>query len=215
VLERAAQEKKPLVIWFPSDGESDAAVYGRDIAELSKSKAVFIKIPFNADREPSPWAESSVVPVTRLLSDNPSRDYGVAVGRSTLIIADGWGNEFFRPSTSSNARTLEGYIVKVDSLVEKANKKLEKNLEKALEAQKEGNRKEAIKHILRNFSEGLVGLPAIESTKTLYRTIMDDAAEEIEALKASKDTVGLKALARELRKTDLEKTAEEAISAVS
>jgi hypothetical protein len=156
-----------------------------------------------------------VVPVAKILSDNPARDYGVPDGRSTLIVADSWGNELFRPGSVPNHKTLEGYLAKVESLVEKANKKLEKNLEKARKAHTEGDRKDAIKYVLRNFDDGLVGMTAAEDTKTLYREIMDSAEAEVEKLVEKKDVEGLKTLARELRKTDLEKTIDEALAKLS
>lgn len=214
-LETAAEKKQPLVIWFPRENEPDTAIYGRDIAKLSKTKAVFIKVAYTAARDPSPWAEGGVVPVAKILSDNPARDYAVPEGRSTLIVTDSWGNELFRPGSVPNHRTLEGYLAKVESLVEKANKKLEKNLEKARKAHNDGNRKDAVKFVLRNFNDGLVGMPAAEETKTLYREIMDSAETEVEKLVEKKDVEGLKTLARELRKTDLEKTIDEALEKLS
>ncbi len=203
------------MIWFQSEDQPDAAFAGLEIAEISRTKAVFIKIPCNTDREPSPWAEESRVPTNKLLSENPSRDYGIPVGRSTVVIADSWGNEYFRSSSTPSHRTLESYIAKVTEGVKRTNEKLQKTLDRAREAHDKQDRKAALRHIFTNFKYDIYGLPAQEATVALYRELMDDAREEINKLVEKKDADSLKALARELKRTDVEKEIDAALEKLS
>lgn len=210
-LESAAREERPLVIYFPSEGANDSEFYGEALARLSESDAVFIRVPFTSDREKSPWAEETAVPTSKLLSDNPSRDYKVPVGKATVIIADSWGNEHYRPTALPTADQIRSQLKKVREAVSKDNDKLQKTFEKAKAAHEASNRKEALKHIFANFKEDVVGLPAQEETIRLYHEIMDAARTEIGELKAAGNKDALKTLAKDLKKTDVEKDIDEAL----
>lgn len=194
------------MIWFPKEGETDAAFADKDLADISKSDAVFIKIPFTEDREESPWAEKTVVPTSRLLSDNPSRDYDVPVGRTTILVTDSYGNEYFRLSSTPKADRLRMYLKRVQDQAESANDKLEKYLEKAREELEDGDRRKALRYLLRNFDDGdgPVGLEAQEESIRLYHSIMDNVRDEMKELIENGDVDGLKALEKEVKKTDLE-----------
>lgn len=202
------------MIYFPSEGANDAEFYGEALAQLSESAAVFIRIPFTSDREKSPWAEETAVPISKLLSDNPSRDYKVTVGKATVIITDSWGNEYYRPTTLPTADQIRGQLRKVKESVAKDNDKLQKTFEKAKAAHEASNRKEALKQILINFRSGTVGLPAQEETIRLYHQIMDSVRTEIGELKAAGNKAGLQALAKDMKKTDVEKELNEAIKEI-
>lgn len=173
--------------------------------------AMFMKIPYTADREVSPWAEESVVPTSKLLSDNPARDYDVAVGKPAVLICDWYGNECFRTDVKINADKLSAMIGKVKDQVEDSNDKLQKNLDKAQKYVDSSDRKNAVKYLLKNFKEGLVGLSAQEDSIRLYHQVMDDARAELAKLAEAKDAEGLKALAKELKKTEVEKDIDEAL----
>jgi hypothetical protein len=211
-LETAAAEKRPIVVYFTDEADSEYAMIGEDLAGLSKTAAVFIKMPYNSDRSKSEWAEVSVVPVNKLLSDNPARDFGIKVGSAEVLLLDWFGNEFQRYGSNAKADVLKKHIEMVAKRVEDTNGKLDKYLEKAKEANAKSDRKDAVKYLMKNFRDGIVGMPAQEESIRLYRSIMDDARAEIESLAEKKDADGLKRLARELKKTDVEKTIDEAIS---
>lgn len=210
-LESAAREGRPLVIWFPAENETDASFSGKEIAELSKTSAVFLKIPFTSEREESPWAEESNVPASKLLSDNPSREYGIKVGQGTILVTDSYGNEHNRLTSAPNFKALEAMIDKVADKTEKDNDKLQKTYDKAKAAHEKGDRKGALSEISKNFKTGLVGLAAQEETIRLYHAIMDEARTQLKDLTEKKDVEGLKVLAKEMRKTDVEKEVNEAM----
>jgi hypothetical protein len=202
------------VLYFPNEADSDFTMYGEDLAEISKTEAMFVKVPYTADREKSPWAETSVVPTSKLLSDNPSREYNVAVGKAAVLVCDWFGNEYFRTDEKVKADKLKAMINKVSDLVEDANKKLQKNLEKAQQAVEKDDSKNALKTLLKNFGEGVVGLEAQEASVRLYHEIMDKFREQKDALVEKGDVNGLKELAKVVKKTDMEKEVDEAISSV-
>ncbi len=204
VLEAAAAEKRPLVVYFANEADSIVALVGEDMAELSKTSAIFIKVPHSAERTPAPDASASPVPVNRLLSDNPARDFNVPVGKTAVLILDWYGNEHNRVSTSVKVAVLARHVELVSKRVDDLNGKLEKTLEKAKAAHEQADRKEALKQIMRNFKEGFVGMAAQEETIRLYRAIMDEARAEMEKLAERKDADALRSLAKELKRTDLE-----------
>lgn len=216
MIESASVEERPLVIYFPDERDSDFELYGEDFAELSKSNAVFVKIPYTEDRAESPWEEKSIIPTSKLLSDNPSREYDVRVGKATVLICDWHGNEYFRTDNRVRANKLEAMVVRVEKDAEKANDKLQRNYDKAKEEYDDGDTRKALRYLLKNFDdgEGPVGLPAQEESIRLYHEIADDARTKIDKLKEARDSDGLKDLAKEFKRTPVEKEIEEAIKAV-
>jgi len=213
-LESAASEKRALVIYFPEENSTDADFSSKELAELSKTDAVFVKIPYTADREASPWAEDGVVPTSKLLSDNPSREYDVTVGKSTVIVADSFGNEYYRLSKEPNADQLKAYIEKVKEQADKASEKLQKNLDKAKAYLDKEDRKNAVKYLIKNFDEDVVGLAPQEESIRVYHDILDAARSELATMVEKKDADGIKTLAKEFKKTDLEAEIDEALDSV-
>lgn len=206
----------PLVIFFQGEGSQygDNYLTGKDIAELSTSKATFIRVPFTSNREADPWAEESVVPTSKLLSKNPSLAYDISVGKPTFIVADWHGNEYFRMTKKPKAKDLERYLDKIEDEVEDKNKKLQKYLDKAIEEKAEKDTGKAVKYLLKNFKEDVVGLEAMEGSIRLYHEIIEDARKVKEGLVkegGEKGIEGLKELAKDFKKTDFEKEIDEAI----
>jgi hypothetical protein len=202
------------VIYFEAENATDADFSGTELAELSKTDAVFVKISFTEDREESPWAEKSVVPTSKLLSDNPSREYDVPVGKATVIVADSYGNEYYRLNGTPKADQLKASVAKVKDQSEKAAEKLQKNLDKAKDYMDKEDRKNAVKYLLKNFDEGLVGLDAQEETIRMYHEILDAARSELATLVEKKDANAIKSLAKEFKKTDMETEIDEALDSV-
>ena len=213
-IESATAETRPIVVYFPDEADSDFELYGEEFAELSKTDAMFIEIAYTADREVSPWAEESVVPTSKLLSDNPSREYKVEVGKATVVVCDWFGNEYFRTDNRVKVDKLKEMLVKVTDLVKTKNDKLQKNLDKAKQAQEKANTKDAIKSLMKNFDEDVIGLEAQEGSIRLYHEIMDGLRTQKDALVEKGDMEGLKELAKLAKKTELEKEIDEAMASV-
>lgn len=190
-------------------------MYGEEFAELSQMDAMFMKVAYTADREVSPWAEKSVVPTSKLLSDNPSREYNVKVGKPTVVVCDWFGNEYFRTDNKVKANKLKAMVERVADEVEDANKKLQKNLDKANKYLEKEDQKNAVKTLLKNFGEDVVGLEAQEASVRLYHEIMDDLRSQKDELVEKGDSEGLKELAKKVKKTDLEAEIKEAIKNVA
>lgn len=205
-LESAETEERPVVVYFPDENDSDFELYGDEFAELSKSEAVFIKVPYTDDREESPWAEESEVPTSRLLSDNPAREYGVRVGSATVIVCDWHGNEYFRTDNKVRANKLEAMLNRVPGMAEKANDSLKRNFERADKEKQNGDVKKSLRYLLKNFDdgEGPVGLSAQEDSIRLYHEIMDESREKINELKEARNIDGLSDLLKDFRRTALE-----------
>ena len=175
---------------------------------------MFVKVPYTEDREKSPWAEDTCVPTSKILSDNPSRDYNVAVGKVTIVIADSYGNEYYRLSKEPNADQLKAYIEKVKEQADKASEKLQKNLDKAKAYLDKEDRKNAVKYLIKNFDEDVVGLAPQEESIRVYHDILDAARSELATMVEKKDADGIKTLAKEFKKTDLEAEIDEALDSV-
>lgn len=202
-------------MYFEDENTTENDVYGTELAEMSNSSAVFIKIPYNADREKSPWAEESVVPAAKLLSDNPALAYNIPVGKAAAVLCDWHGNEFFRLGGEVKAPELDGMIKKIADKAEDQNKKLQKNLDAAKASWEKQDRAAALKSILKNFKEDVVGLPAQVETIQLYHEILDAARTEIKAAQESGNKETLSKLAKDLKGTDAAKEAEEALKGLN
>ena len=155
-----------------------------------------------------------MIPVSKLLGDNPSRDYNVPTKGSTVIICDWHGNDYFRTNGDAKADALKKLIDQVAKKAEDANKKLEKTLEKANEAHGKSDSKGALKHLLKNFKEGVVGLPAQEASVRLYHEIMDGVRKQAEEMRDNGNEAGLKGLAKDYKGTDAAKDIDEALKNV-
>ena len=219
VLEKAASEKRPLLIFFPGEGDQygDAYLTGEDVKKLSEESAVFIRVAYTSDLEQAPWATDSAVPTSKLLSDNPTRDYGVR-SYPTFIVADSYGNEVLSIKKKPSAAELTNSFAKVESKMEKEVKSLAKNLKSAQEAMKTDDRSKALKAILKNFKDGIVGYEEQEETIRLYHEILDAARGEVSELAdagGSDSVAALKKLKKEFKGTDLVTEIDEAIKKLS
>lgn len=212
-LEKAAKENLPLVIYFSEEGmdpvEAEREMLGADMAELSQKKAIFIHVPYNGDRTPA-LDDGSPIPTSKILSANPSRDYGISK-YPTVIVADSFGNEVTRIKSTPSAKTLEGKIEEVKDEMEKVEKKLAKNLKSAQESLEKKDVKKFLKYCMSNFKEGVVGLESQTETIRAYRDAIDSAREKIDELLEAGDEKGLKSMAKEYKKTELESEIDEAL----
>jgi hypothetical protein len=199
----------PLVIYFPGEIESELAWADPAMATLRRYSAVFIKVPYTADREQS---VESVIPYSKIHGDNPSRDYKIPLGGEVVIVADSHGNEFFRLTDVPQADGLEEMLDKVPQRAAELNKKLQANLDKANAHLEKGERRDALKYLMKNIREDVVGFEAQEATFELYIKLIEDGYAELEKLVQAGDKEGLQALAREFAGTYLEKPIEEALA---
>lgn len=200
------------MLFFPDEQDTPWDLYGDDFAKLSQEKAEFIKIKFTDDREEPPFAEDSVVPTSKLLSDNPSREYDVPVGEHVVVVCDWFGNEYFRTDCKVKANKLEAMIDKVADLAERENKKLQHNLDKAQQCVDKKDDRKAVYELRRNFKEDVVGLDAQEGSIRLYHEIMDRIRDQKDEMVKKGDVDGLKDLAKVVKKTDMEKEIDDAIA---
>ncbi|RIK62421.1 MAG: hypothetical protein DCC64_10070 [Planctomycetota bacterium] len=218
MLENAAAGKQALLIFFPGESEEqqgDGYLAGKDYKDLDGRLAQFVRVPYTTDREAAPCADS-IVPTSKILSDNPTRDYNVKA-YPTFIIADSYGNEVFRLSGKKPlAKELEDYFNKVSSKVEDTQKKLQKNLDEAKKAWESKDAAKAMKAIRTNFKDGVVGLDAQNETIRVYHEIVESTRSEISTLAAdgSADAVKkLKAMKATFKGTEVEKNIDEALKA--
>jgi hypothetical protein len=128
-----------------------------------------------------------------------------------VLVCDWFGNEYHRTDCKVKAKNLEKMIDGVTDRVEDANDKLQKNLDRANKYVDKEDTKKAIGYLIRNFEEELVGLDAQESSIRLYHKILDDVRAKKDEMVKKGDVDGLKNLAKEVKKTDLEKEFDEAI----
>jgi hypothetical protein len=193
ILDSAARDKMPIVVYFPNEGDNnDASWIGKELALISKDDARFVKFAPTDDREPNAWPVETNVPQCKLLSENPSRDFNIGVGKTTVVLCDWFGNEVQRFSTPPAAAALKSALGKVADEIES----------RAKTSRDAGNRAEAVKSLLKNFKDGYVGLEAQVETISLYTEIVDEAKAEAAKLAESADKSGLQALLKEMKGTD-------------
>lgn len=211
VLESAANGKHALFIFFPGEKDSDTLISGKDYKDLDGRLAQFVRVPYNADREAAPTGVESLVPASKILSDNPSRDYGVKQ-YPTFIVADSYGNEITRiTGKKPTAKELEGYFGQVAAKMESSSKKLQKNLDEAKKAWETKDASKAMAKIRANFKDGLVGLDAQNETIRLYH----DVVEAGRAMIGEADAKKLKEMQATFKGTEIESSIKDALKAVA
>jgi hypothetical protein len=181
VIERATKKSLPLLILFEGeDDESTEADYfrGKEVVELAKNKAIFIRIKYNPDREES-WDDGSMVPTSILLSKNPSRDYHIKTF-PTMIVADCYGNECFKGTSMPTVESLTRNFDAVAEVMKKSNDKLQKNLDEAKKAFEAKDAAKTLKALAENFSTKIVGLSAQEASIKLYHELIDGGRKEMQ-----------------------------------
>lgn len=180
MLERAAKKELPLLILFEGeDDESTEADFlrGKEMVELAKDKAIFIRIRYNPDREQS-WDDGSMVPTSILLSPNPARDYHIRT-YPTMIIADCYGNEYFKGTSVPTVQQLERNLKAVADLMKKSNERLQKKLDEAKKAFEAKDTAKTLKALAENFKTRIVGLEAQEASIKLYHQVIEGGRKEL------------------------------------
>ena len=181
VLERAAKKSLPLLILF--EGEDDDStdadyIFGKDIVELAKNKAVFIRVKYNPDREES-WDDGSMVPSSIILSKNPTRDYHVKVF-PTMVVADCYGNEYYQGTKKPDAATLTRYFDSIADKMKQSNDKLQKKLDDAKKSFEAKDTAKTLKALSENFATKIVGLAAQEASIKLYHQVIEGGRKELQ-----------------------------------
>lgn len=219
VLEKVAKDKKPVVLFFLEEGTNAAdatkVLHGEDVAKLSKTRAVFILIDFNADRTPS-LDTGCPIPVSKLAGPNPSRDYAIT-STPCWLVCDEFGNEYARFKTVPDAKQLQGKIDSITEMRDAINKRLEKTLADGKKALADKDNATFLKAALKNFNEGVIGLPAQDDTIRAYRDLLDETRKEVDAILADKPKDAekrLRALEKDFKGTELVKEIKDAIDIV-
>ena len=214
MLENAANGQQPVFIFFPGEKDDPNTYFGGADYKALEGKAQFVTVPYNSDREPSPGAEDSLVPTCKLLSDNPSRDYGIKVYPS-FIIADSYGNAILTLSGKKpGAKDLEAAFDKVGAKMEDNTKKLQKRLDNAKKAWEAKDSSKTMSEIRGNFKDGLVGYDAQNETIRVYHEVIEAARAQVDSLKAdgsAEAMKSLKAMKSTYKGTELEKSIDEAL----
>lgn len=202
VLEKAAKEKKAVILFFLEEGmtgvDATKMLHGEDIAKLSKEKAVFILIEYNNDRTPS-LDTGSPIPTSKLASPNPSRDYNITATPAWLV-CDHHGNEYTRFTKVPDGKQLSTKVEEVKTAMDAVNTRLQKNLDEAKKALDAKDTAGFLKAAMKNFKEGVVGLSAQEDTIRAYRTTIDNARKDVDSILAEKPKDAEKRL-KEMQKT--------------
>lgn len=214
VLENAANGQQPIFIFFPGEKDDANTYFGGADYKALEGKAQFVTVAYNSDREPSPAAEESLVPTCKLLSDNPSRDYGIKVYPS-FIVADSYGNTILLLNGKKPAaKDLESAFEKVGAKMEDNSKKLQKRLDSAKKSWEAKDSIKAMNEIRGNFKDGLVGYDAQNETIRVYHEVIEAARAQVDSLKAdgsAEAMKSLKAMKNTFKDTELEKSINEAL----
>ncbi|MCC6574827.1 MAG: hypothetical protein IT462_13690 [Planctomycetes bacterium] len=179
--EAAITGSKALLIVFLDESDTQQAenyFTGKDIADISKAEAIFVRVAYNKDRAPAPDAPQNIIPVSKFQSDNPSREYRVA-SYPTFIVADSYGNEVMRFTSVPTASALKSATAKIAAQVDSASKKLQKNLEAAKKTWETKDYGKTLKSLALNFKEGVTGLPPQKASIDLYNELVEAARAEI------------------------------------
>lgn len=198
VVTDAAESKKPLVLLI-AKGEGTCFKEG-DFSTL-ESRAIFVKIPWRADKLEE---SASPVPTSKLLSANPSAAYDVKGDKPCMLVCDWFGNEYYRVEGEVTVDALTKFLLKVNAEIKSNADKLQKNYDKAKASRDDGDRKNAIKTILKNFKLGVVGFEPQVKTIELYNQIIEEGRTEAKDKHARNDLEGLKAMQKEFKDTELE-----------
>jgi hypothetical protein len=211
LIERSQREEQPIVIVFvPAEQDNDRLLYGEDFAELSRAKALFIKVVDRGDRTRPSWEAESTVPTPKILSANPARDYDVPVGRTTILVCDWFGNEYSRLAGNSRANVIERSVDGIQRQVEADVRRLERQVERVEQSIERDDVGGAVRALLRIFGEGKAGLKPIEDAARLYHKLCDDARVTLEKLVDEGDEAGIRELERTFRNTDFANEVSEA-----
>lgn len=198
VITDASSNKKPLVLLI-AKGEGTCFKEG-DFSTL-ESRAIFVKIPWRADKLEE---STSPVPTSKLLSANPSAAYNVKGDKPCMLVCDWFGNEYFRVEGEVSVDELTKFLLKVNEEIKDNIEKLQKNFDKAKASRDGGDRKNAIKSILKNFKMDVVGFDPQLATIKVYNEIIEEGRTEAKEKHARNDLEGLKAMQKEFKDTELE-----------
>ncbi|MBK9974302.1 MAG: hypothetical protein IPP14_05975 [Planctomycetes bacterium] len=190
-------------------------LHGEDIAKLSKEKAVFILVDYNSDRTPS-LDTGSPVPTSKLTGPNPSRDYNIT-STPCWLVCDEFGNEYTRLKSLPDGKQLESKIEAIAPTRDIINKRMEKSLADGKKALEGKDNAAFLKAALKNFREGVIGLPAQEDTIRAYRSLLDDTRNEIDSILSDKPKDAekrLRGLEKDFKSTELSKEIKDAIDII-
>ena len=216
VFEAAGKDKSPVVLYFPAEEldlmDASVELHGKDVAKVSEDSALFVMVPYNADRTPG-FDDGSPVPTSKFLSPNLARDYAVTKN-PTFVICDWHGNEYQRWTKVPTEKDMIKQIESIAAEMEKLDKKLTVTLDEAKKAKDAKDLREFFKVADKNFKTGAVGLAAAEETIKLYREVIDAGRDEVNKILETKPADGqaqLKEMAKTYRDTDLAEEIDEAL----
>jgi len=189
-----------VVILFEPAGASEA-LRGQGFKDMCGDKAIFVRCELPDEVQAIDrnhiWRES------RLKSDNIPGAYNVAAGRTTVVVADWHGNEWFRPAARVTPAQLERMLSDVGSRVDAAEQRMARQLERARNSLTEDNRRDAINTLRRSARDGVVGLDSANETLKLLDEIIAQGRKDVEAASKAGDKAKLEALEAEFEGTEV------------
>lgn len=171
---------------------------------MSEGNFVFVMIDHNADRTPS-MDDGCPVPTSKLLSPNPSRDYGITK-YPTYLVCDWFGNEYNRYTKVPVAKDIRSNLETVVESMDTMNTKLAATLTVAQKALEAKDLRDFIKAATANFKTGVIGLSGQVDTIALYRKVIDDARAVVESILEDRPADGekrLKDMSKEYKDTEM------------
>ena len=208
VFEAAAKDKAPLVLYFMDEGvdamDGSRDVHDEELAKMSEGNFLFVLIDYNPDRTPS-LDDGCPVPTSKLLSPNPSRDYGIT-RYPTFLVCDWFGNEYTRYTKVPQSKDLKKRLDGLTNEMDKLNETLTASLDAAQKAIEGKDLRDFFKAAVKNFRTGVVGLSGQEDTIALYRKVIDDAREEVSSILEDRPDDGkdrLKKMSKDYKDTEL------------
>lgn len=153
--------------------------------------AVFVAVPYTADRTPAPGAKETIVPYNKLLGDNPARDVGHPVGQEAVYLFDCYGNYNtdigMKFTSKPTSKQLKEALQRMPGRIEAATKKLQKNLDSANALLAKGDRNGAFKAAVKVLEANLAGYAPSSEAAQIYNKICDEVMGEIAELKSGDD----------------------------
>ena len=159
-------------------------------------------------------ARKSIVPTSNFEADCLFTAFDAKPG--TFVVTDWHGNLSKKFSKAPSIGSIKSAVASAKKDAEKVEKDLAKNAEKAEKAFDKGDHKDALKYSIKVFKEGVAGFEAVENTKLIYESIIEEGRVKLETAKEAGDEKAVKALAKLFRGTDLEddvKATEKALKA--
>lgn len=196
-MAEAITNERPVVLCFVDDMDDEPIMSDQELRAVSETEAVFVKVLVTANEAPErdPWH----APTCALLSPDPSAAYDVT--RQCVILCDWFGNEFLRFLRTPKVSQLRDGMEKVPDSSRRNAERLQTIADKAESALKEGDRRQAVRLVLKAFRMDWWGHDALADCVRHYHKLMKEGRKE---LRTPNELDELRALRRDFAGTEIE-----------